>query len=127
MAKENSQQSHLEADYAWVYFSLISKMPVDKGWNVYLYGELTNWQLSTSNIMTYSHESKSYEITKLLKQGAYSFSYILANEKTGEVDISYFEGSHFDTENSYTAFFYYKPLGAKYERIIGFGGASSIQ
>lgn len=127
MAKENSQHSHLEADYAWVYFSLTSKIPVDKGWNVYLYGELTNWQLSANNIMTYSNESKSYEITKLLKQGAYSFSYILANEQTGEVDISYFEGSHFDTENSYTTFFYYKPLGARYERLIGVGGTSSIQ
>lgn len=127
IAKENSQQGQLEADYAWVYFSLNSKIPVDLGWKVYLYGELTNWQLSIDNVMIYSNESKSYEITKLLKQGAYSFSYILANEKTGEVDISYFEGSHFDTENSYSALFYYKPLGARYERLIGFGEASTIK
>lgn len=119
-AKEGTERSSTEADYLWVYFSLKVPKQLDEGSSVYLYGELTNWQLSPDNKLEYSHSSAMYETTRFLKQGAYSFSYVLVNEKTGEVDVEHFEGSHFDTENNYIIFFYYKPIGARYERLVGF-------
>jgi hypothetical protein len=56
----------------------------------------------------------------LLKQGVYNYRYLVTNEKTGEVDITHFEGSYYDTENSYTVLVYYKPLGSRYDRLTGY-------
>ncbi len=116
---ERSQQSHLEADYSWIYFSLKSPIEADAGKSVYLFGELTGWQLSPENRMIYNYERRAYEIRLLLKQGAYSYRYVLADDSSGQVDITHFEGSHYDTENTYMVLVYYKPLGARYERIVG--------
>lgn len=117
---ENSSQSHIEADYLWAYFTLSVPLELDEGKSVYLFGELTGWQLSPANRMAYSMERRAYEMRLLLKQGAYSYQYLLVDDKSGEVDISHFEGSHFDTENSYIVLVYYKPMGARYERCVGY-------
>lgn len=122
---ERSKRSEIEADYVWTYFTLKTPMELDEGKGVYLFGELTEWQLSPDNKLSYNPISGTYEIRLLLKQGAYSYRYVVANEKTGEVDINYFEGSHFDTENNYMIMVYYKPLGARYERVVGFSKLST--
>ena len=98
---------------------------LDEGKSVYLFGELTNWQLSPDNRLTYNHSRGAYELRQLLKQGAYSYRYVVANDKTGEVDISHYEGSHFDTENNYMVVVYYKQLGARYERAVGYSLVST--
>lgn len=117
---EQSNHSEIEADYVWTYFSLSTPMELDEGKSVYLFGELTGWQLSPNNKMTYNINRGAYEIRLLLKQGAYSYRYVVANDKTGEVDINHYEGSYFDTENSYMVMVYFKPMGARYERVIGY-------
>lgn len=122
---ERSTQSHLEADYVWVYFTLTTPMELDEGKSVYLFGELTNWQLSPDNRLTYNNNRGAYELRLLLKQGAFSYRYVVANDKTGEVDIAHYEGSHFDTENNYMVVVYYKPLGARFERAVGYGVVST--
>ncbi|MFP4556772.1 MAG: DUF5103 domain-containing protein [Bacteroidales bacterium] len=124
---ERSNQSQTEADYVWVYFSLDTPMQLDEGSDVYLYGELTGWQLSPENRMEYIPERKAYEKRLLLKQGVYNYRYVLANEQTGNVDVSHFEGSFYDTENTYMVLVYYKPIGARYERIVGYERISTIK
>ncbi|PKP36043.1 MAG: DUF5103 domain-containing protein, partial [Bacteroidetes bacterium HGW-Bacteroidetes-15] len=122
---ERSNQSQIEADYVWTYFTLTTPIELDEGKGVYLFGEITGWQLSPDNKMTYSYTRGAYELRLLLKQGAYSYRYVVANEKTGEVDVNHFEGSHFDTENSYMVMVYFKPLGARYERVVGYSKLST--
>ncbi len=117
---ENIEEPEIEADYVWVYFTLNVPREMDEGKNVYLFGELTDWQLSPENKLVYNFERNAYEIRIQLKQGAYSYHYLVADEKTGEVDVEYFEGNHFDTENDYSIFTYYKPIGARFERCVGF-------
>jgi hypothetical protein len=117
---ERSTQSHIEADYLWTYFTLKAPLELDEGKNVYLFGELTGWQLSPDNRLEYNYQRNAYETRLLLKQGAYSYRYVVADAKTGEVDVTHFEGSHFDTENTYMVLVYYKPLGTRYERIVGY-------
>ncbi|MFO8022463.1 MAG: DUF5103 domain-containing protein [Perlabentimonas sp.] len=124
---ESSTQSHIEADYVWVYFTLNSPMQLDQGKNAYIYGELTGWQLSPDNRMEYNPERKTYEKRLLLKQGVYNYRYVLANEQTGNVDVSHFEGSFFETKNTYVILVYYKPIGARYERIVGYERLSTIK
>ncbi|HPQ33941.1 MAG TPA: DUF5103 domain-containing protein [Tenuifilaceae bacterium] len=122
---ENVQEPEIEADYVWVYFTLNVPREMDEGKSVYLFGELTGWQLSPNNKLTYSYERNAYEIRLRLKQGAYSYRYLLADDKTGQVDTEYFEGNHFDTENQYYILTYYQPMGARFERCVGFQVISS--
>jgi hypothetical protein len=124
---ERSSQSHIEADYLWTYFTLKAPLEIDEGKSVYLFGELTGWQISPDNRLEYNYQRQTYETRLLLKQGAYSYRYVLADNKTGEVDVTYFEGSHFDTENTYMVLVYYKPLGTRYERIIGYQRLSTMK
>lgn len=124
---ERSDRSETEADYVWTYFTLKAPMEVDKGYSIYLFGELTSWQLSPDNKLNYNPINGTYEIRLLLKQGAYNYRYVLANESKGKVDVTYFEGSHFDTENNYMVMVYYKPLGARYERVLGYKTISTVR
>ena len=122
---ERSDKSWNEADYLWTYFTLKTPLGGETGKSVYLFGELTGWQLSPDNRMEYSYQRQAYEISLLLKQGAYSYRFVVADNTTGAVDATYFEGSHFDTENSYMVLVYYRPMGSRYDRIIGYQTVSS--
>ena len=122
---ERSSQSHIEADYAWVYFTLRPAMELDEGKSVYLFGELTGWELSPQYKMDFNPERNTYELRLLIKQGAYNYRYLVANEASAQVDVSYFEGNYYETENTYTILVYYKPLGSRFDRIVGFQKISS--
>ncbi|NVO11027.1 MAG: DUF5103 domain-containing protein [Bacteroidales bacterium] len=115
---ERSELSDVEADYAWVYFTLpyYDQLPNKE---VYVYGELTGWQLAPENMMQYSFQRQAYEVRLLLKQGYYNYRFAIRDTKTGEVDFTFFEGNHFETENSYTILVYYRQIGARYDRLIG--------
>lgn len=116
---ERSEQSNTEADYVWVYFTLTTPMELNEGDNLYLFGELTGWMLSPENQMKYNPKAGAYELRLLLKQGAYNYSYVVGNSEKKSVDFTHFEGSFFDTENVYIILVYYKPMGARYHRIVG--------
>ena len=122
---ENSEQSHIEADYAWVYFTLKSPLEVDMGKSVYLFGELTGWELSPKYSLNYNFERKAYEVRLYLKQGAYNYRYLVVDNNTLQVDATHFEGSYYDTENTYTVLVYYTPIGSRYDRLIGYKKVST--
>lgn len=115
---ERSESSDIEADYVWVYFTLpyYVQLP-DK--EVYVYGELSNWQCSPQNLMQYNYQRQAYEVRLLLKQGYYNYRYVVRDKKTGEIDHTFFEGNHFETENNYMILVYYKQPGKRYERLVG--------
>ena len=115
---ERSELSDIEADYVWVYFSLpyYDQLP-DK--EVYVYGELTDWQLTPKNLMDYNYQRQAYELRLQLKQGYYNYRYVVRDVKTGEIDHTFFEGNHFETENTYRILIYYKQMGVRYDRLIG--------
>lgn len=115
---ERSEQSDIEADYVWVYFTLpfYDQLPEKE---VYVYGELTDWTLSPKNLMQYNYQRSAYELRLLLKQGYYNYRYVVRDTKTGEIDPTFFEGNHFETENNYTILVYFKQPGMRYERLVG--------
>lgn len=116
---ERSEQSDIEADYVWVYFTLpyYDQLP-EKA--VYVYGELTDWQFTPQNQMQYNYQRSAYEIRLQLKQGYYNYRYVVKDIKSGEIDPAFFEGNHFETENDYLILAYYKQVGYRYERLVGF-------
>ncbi|RAU83471.1 type IX secretion system plug protein [Pontibacter arcticus] len=108
----------VNADYTWVDFELKSESEAPG--SVYILGELTNWQLTEESRMKYNAESQTYNGRMLLKQGYYNYYYTLKPSGAGEADASYFEGSHFQTDNTYDILVYYRPPGTRADLLIGY-------
>jgi len=112
-----------EADYTWVHFALESYENIGNN-NIYIYGNFNGWQLNDENKMTYNETMKLYTGKIFLKQGFYNYSYVTAT-KEGVINDHAIEGSFYQTENDYSVVVYYRPIGSRYDQVIGFGVANS--
>jgi len=115
-------QTH--ADYAKVHFSLQLNELLD-GETVHVYGNFNNYAVDESTQMTYNEEAQTYEVPLTLKQGFYSYKYVI-KDKDGSVDENAVSGNFYQTENNYKVLVYYRDLGARYDRIIGVGEGNSV-
>jgi hypothetical protein len=106
-----------DADYAYVHFQVPSRINLMPA-TLHVYGELSNWQCDKSSEMTYNAKTGMYEKTMLLKQGAYSYRFVL--KENGVTNHMRFEGSHWETENDYLIIIYYHDARLGADRIIGF-------
>lgn len=112
-----------DGDYALVHFNFKSNNLKDMG-EIFVYGELTDWQLKDEFKMTYSPELNMYTCPVLLKQSYYNYHFILRG-KDGKIDYSFTEGNHQETENDYTILVYHKNVFYGYDEIIGLGSRNS--
>ncbi len=55
-----------------------------------------------------------------MKQGFYNYSYVFVEDGKSYKDHSLTEGNHYDTENDYAVYVYYRPFGQRYDELIGF-------
>ncbi len=117
IAHQEGIDPHTDADYVYVYFTLPLNFPLDE--DVYVYGELTNWSMDSSNRMVYNYERKAYECRLLLKQGWYNYIYATRTEGLPESCFSELEGDHYETENDYLILCYYRDPNGRYDRLIG--------
>jgi hypothetical protein len=115
--EEYAQNSDIEADYAWVYFSLPMES-IPSGGQLYILGSLTDWQLDDNNRMSYDYPNKRYYKKLYLKQGYYNYLYVFQDSKTKRSDLGLIEGNHWETENEYTVWVYYHENGGLYDRLI---------
>ena len=107
----------LEADYFVVHFALASD-PLPPG-KLYIAGELTQQQFSDPYEMHYNPESQQYEHYLMLKQGNYNYQYLFVPEGETKGRTVLTEGDFYQTENEYTIYVYYRPIGARFDRLIG--------
>jgi hypothetical protein len=114
-----------DADYVMVHFSLPTDMPLIDG-DLYIVGGLFNWKCNAFSKMAYNFEAKAYECHSLLKQGYYTYQYAFKPATNSIADLTFVEGRHYETENDYHVFVYYLPQGSRYERLIGYTIANSI-
>ncbi|WP_055445102.1 DUF5103 domain-containing protein [Lacinutrix himadriensis] len=120
----DASNSSIEADYVWMFFSLsIEELPQDKA--VHIYGNFNNYTIDESTKMTFNAERGVYKKEMLLKQGFYNYKYVVV-DKTGNIDEGAISGNFWQTENNYKVLVYYRDLGARYDKIIGLGEASSV-
>lgn len=118
----DSNDPNIEADYAWVHFSL-RKEGLTPDTSIYIVGDFNNHQTTDAYKMDFNEESNAYTKALLLKQGFYNYKYVTKNANNeAENAIS---GNFYQTENTYNALVYYRPLGGRYDKIIGFGSGSS--
>ena len=116
--------SYTEADYAMVYFSLESDELFNK--QVYVYGAFNDFKTTAENKMKYNANTKKYEISILLKQGFYNYTFA-TQDINNVINLHELNGSFFETENEYTVLVYYKAFGENYQRVIGVGNAKINQ
>ncbi|OFX84297.1 MAG: hypothetical protein A2W99_00825 [Bacteroidetes bacterium GWF2_33_16] len=120
---DNASDPATEADYVYVYFTLLMDVPVQNG-DIYIFGALTNYGFSNESKMVYNFEQKTYECRMLLKQGFYNYQYVLM--ENNKPDYTYLEGNHAQTENTYTILVYYYDYRGNYDRLIGVKEISSV-
>lgn len=101
-------------NYLYVNFSL-SSQPVNG--DVYVAGAFNYWNLDENNKMQYDSSRNEYQVRTLLKQGWYDYQYVV---KSPTLPTYYFEGSHYETQNSYEIFVYYKAYQPRAEQLVGY-------
>jgi hypothetical protein len=121
-----AENNDVEADYAWVYFSLSAPLFRSSDGSIYVTGMFNNYALTAENKMEYNPDKAIYEKAILIKQGFTNFEY-LAVKPNGSIDSeNAIDGNYFQTENEYTVLVYYKEDTDRFTRIIGKGSASSL-
>ncbi|MEO8532591.1 MAG: DUF5103 domain-containing protein [Flavobacterium sp.] len=121
----NGSNNQIEADYAWVYFTL-SAPAFRLNKDIYITGMFNNYSLSPEYKMDYNADKGVYEKAVMIKQGFTNFEYKIA-DKNGVIDFeNAVDGNFYQTENDYLILVYYKQSSDRYERVIGKGTANSI-
>ena len=118
------QDVDIEADYTMTHFALAYPELTD-GSKIYIYGNFNNYALEEMNRMVYNEEDNLYEAVFRLKQGFYNYKYVIV-DANGNLDEGRISGNFWQTENNYKVLVYYRDLGARYDELIGFGEASSV-
>ena len=110
-----------QGDYALVHFNYVtlSQTPYPNK-ELYLTGDLTDYQLTEKNKMVFNEEKGYYEGTQYLKQGYYNYGYSLV-DKNNPLQKTDMEGNYWETENSYTILVYYKSFTDQADQLIGVG------
>lgn len=112
-------------DYVEMTFVLNTGRELDR--EVYIFGGFTEFQLKPAFRMIWNPNINAYVGRTLLKQGFYNYLYVLEQNPPESKNprpadrLSYevIEGSFDDTENDYLALIYWRPIGGRYDRLVG--------
>jgi len=115
---EHTTDSDVEAEYMWVHWTL----PVERPWfdgSLYVGGDLFGNEMSMRNRMQYDSDARCYWLTALVKQGGYDYQYWFVPKGENKTTTQRVDGSYWQTENEYAVYVYWRPFGARYDRLIG--------
>ncbi len=123
----NSTDPDLGADYVTVHFTLDT--PEIAGGDVYVDGDFNLHRYNSRNKMTYDYSSRSYTLQLPLKQGSYNYQYVVLPKDYADdqpdsatslkADAGIVEGNFYETGNEYLVKVFYRPAGARADRLIG--------
>lgn len=118
-----------QSDYATVHFSYVpsGNQPYpDK--DVYLFGALTNYDLSDGAKMNYNSSKGVYEKDLFLKQGYFDYMYVTIDRNAPKRTASFesTEGNLWESENEYMILVYYRPLAGRADELIGITRLNSL-
>ncbi|MCK0123607.1 DUF5103 domain-containing protein [Gelidibacter sp. F2691] len=120
----DTEDVSIEADYTMIHFAL-EHPELTQGESIYVYGNYNNYALEPDNQLLYNAKTRLYETAFRLKQGFYNYKYVVV-DKNGVLNEGAISGNYYQTENNYKVLVYYRDLGARYDRLIGVGEASSV-
>jgi len=122
--EEYAENSDIEADYAWVHFSIPSSTMIPGG-KFYIMGALTDNRMAPPHEMVFDPGTRRYTCELYLKQGFYDYEYVFKPDGSTVGDASFFEGNHWDTENQYTIFVYWHPVSGLYDQLVAVRNVNS--
>ncbi|CAH1001823.1 hypothetical protein LEM8419_02731 [Neolewinella maritima] len=114
-------------DYIEVTFVLKPRNGVPLDEDVYLFGMMTEWRLKYDYRMVWNTNINAYVGRVLIKQGFYNYYFVTDQGESGRkllrpgdrVGYDRTEDSFTETENDYLSLLYYRPLGGRYDRLVG--------
>ena len=111
----NSNRSEIAytCDYVWVNYTLEAPYSGE----IFLQGQWTNNADATAYQMQYDANSQCYIAQVMQKQGYYSYQYVDKDGRTAPT-----EGNFFQTRSKYQVLVYYKGLGDRTWRLVGYRG-----
>ena len=112
----DNRENNSTSEYIHVHFTLRS--PRLAG-DVFVNGVWTNDQLSAPYKMQFDEGAQCYRLSLLLKQGYYSYQYVW-QQSNGQIATVPSEGSFYQTENRFQALVYYRKMGERADRLVGF-------
>jgi hypothetical protein len=112
------QSPQISSDYTTTHFTYIKPAPFE-GADLYVLGAFNDFRCTPETRMEYSEATRSYSLSLSLKQGFYNYMYALLPHGASLPDWTDTEGDWYETENDYLILIYYRPLGERYDRIVG--------
>lgn len=112
-----------ESDYSFVHFSL--RIPQIATADVYVNGQWTNMPFSPEWRMEYNETAQQYEASLLLKQGYYSYQYLVLPHQiqpaqgSHQANTAATEGNFSPTKNEYRIYIYHRSPAQRYDRLVG--------
>lgn len=103
---ERANNTGYEAEYVRTYFHLKPTYDLAENESIYLFGALTDWKIDEEFKLDYNKRNGLFEVNHLFKQGYYNYSYAVKKKGKEGIDLSYFEGNNFETENDYSIYVY---------------------
>ncbi|MEL6132551.1 MAG: type IX secretion system plug protein domain-containing protein [Bacteroidota bacterium] len=108
----------ITSDYLNTHFFLKAAQPYEG--QVYVFGELTNWQIQPDFRLDYNATNRRYEGNVLIKQGLYDYQYVLAPSIDAIPDPSRIESAHYRGENFYSVIVYFRGPLDRADQLVGF-------
>lgn len=118
-----------QSDIARVHFTFLPRTPeMFTNQDIYLFGEMTQYQLNNSTRLQWNESMGVYETTYMLKNGYYNYCYVTVpkNNPNAEPSIRLTEGSMWETENDYRVLVYYTSFGSRSDELIGIAEFNSL-
>lgn len=106
-----------QADYVLTHFTL--DMPRLEGGDIFIDGDLTQRRLDPLSRMVWNNATGRYELSLLLKQGAYNYQYLFVPSRAERGETAPVEGDNYQTVNEYTVRVYHRPRGSRSDRLVG--------
>ncbi len=114
-----------QGDYATVKFSFapLGGKPF-AGKHIYVAGQFTGFETTDQYQMRFNEATGLYEVSTFMKQGYYSYTYLLEDDKG--IDLTnVLEGNYWETENNYIVLVYYKSFTDRTDQLISVGEINS--
>ena len=111
------EDNDTQSEYVFVHFVL--QTPRLPGGDVYVTGLWDNGFPNPQYKMHYDEQAGAYECAALLKQGYYNYQFMQPdNDNRGMTSRT--EGDFYQTENEYIILVYHRPIGERYDALVGY-------
>lgn len=111
---------NIENDYASEYINVLFRLKSPRqADDVYVSGVWTNEATTPQYAMTYNEIDGQYEAMLKLKQGYYSYRYVVVDQDN-RLRNAKPEGNFYQTENKYQILVYHRPVGGRTDKLVGY-------